>query len=94
MCIAWGPLPNRKPDLSHCAGFAQVDLDPLRREGTLLEADEFLFDTLSPNNWEDPCSSVIELETKNISQNKLVRFSRELPESPARFAVDGGELEW
>ncbi|HAV76975.1 MAG TPA: hypothetical protein DCX53_06425 [Anaerolineae bacterium] len=75
-------------------GYYPWPADMVGKPWTLLEADEFLFDTLSPNNWEDPCSSVIELETKNISQNKLVRFSRELPESPARFAVDGGELEW
>ncbi|MEW5938802.1 MAG: cellulase family glycosylhydrolase [Chloroflexota bacterium] len=59
-----------------------------------LESDEFIFDALAPRNWADPCSSLPELETRNISHGKPVRSSGQTGDGRAVQAVDGSAREW
>lgn len=60
---------------------------------TPLEDDAFLFNTLAPVNWQDPCE-LPDFEIRNVSWGKPVRASSQTRENPAQNAVDGTSPEW
>lgn len=60
---------------------------------TPLEDDAFLFNTLAPVNWQDPCA-LPDFEIRNVSWGKPVRASSQTSENPAQNAVDGTSPEW
>ena len=60
---------------------------------TLLDADGFLFEQLSPAVLPDPCNPP-ELTVQNVAFEKPVRFSAQLPDEPASAAVDSSATPW